>query len=493
MKKAGIYDRWLHTLGGGEQHTVALAQALARSGYSVEILTHRPTNTDELKTKFGISRLNFSIRYLPELWDYQITPYTKEYDLFVLSSFADMFKSEAKKSILSVFFPIELKLNLFKYITRVLVVPAMRKLFQFPLYIQNDANTLITIATNKQTKKTTVHLHFPQLALSVVEQLEVTCQETGVQIQTRVRVLHKKNTVELQLSSKKKFRQFQIVLPESKYTRGVTVSLKSSLWNTVGQFIIGIVPAWKQRFSAGPRKFAITELTSYDKIIANSNYTAKWIKNYWNLNSQVVYPPVETTNFSSAKNKKKWIVSTGRFFIGGHNKKQLEMVEAFKKLSPQNPEWELHLIGSVNDALTHKNYFETVVAASKGYPIVIHENIPFTQLQNILSQSSMYWHASGLDVNEADAPDKIEHFGLTIIEAMASGCVPVVINKGGPIEIVSNSGVTWNTVEELINSTQELISNPKKLEEYRKKSIEASKLYSTQSFENKLNEILKSV
>ena len=43
MKKAGIYDRWLHTLGGGEQHTITIAQSLAQLGYSVEIITHRKT------------------------------------------------------------------------------------------------------------------------------------------------------------------------------------------------------------------------------------------------------------------------------------------------------------------------------------------------------------------------------------------------------------------------------------------------------------------
>ena len=37
------------------------------------------------------------------------------------------------------------------------------------------------------------------------------------------------------------------------------------------------------------------------------------------------------------------------------------------------------------------------------------------------------------------------------VEAMAAGCVPIVINKGGQREIVEHgvSGFLWNTLEEL--------------------------------------------
>jgi glycosyltransferase involved in cell wall biosynthesis len=55
----------------------------------------------------------------------------------------------------------------------------------------------------------------------------------------------------------------------------------------------------------------------------------------------------------------------------------------------------------------------------------------------------------------------VEHFGMSTVEAMAGGCVPVVINKGGQSEIVEHgiSGFVWNTLDELKNYTARLMSD----------------------------------
>lgn len=490
MKKAAIYDRWLHVLGGGERHTVALAQAVSENGYEVEILTHRPTNLKALKNKFGIKQLNFTVKYIPEAWDYQLSPYTKEYDLFILSSFSDIFASKAKKSILSVFFPISQKLTFKEYLTRVIFVPFFRSLFQFNLYTQYD-DGLITIGRNKEEQEITIEIFLPQLALSTVEQLMVTSIDNKVNFSTKV--IHQRNVVQINAIAKEPAKQWQLHFPVSQYSEGVAVKVRDSLWNNLAESVMRLIPFIGERMKAGPRRFSLNEIKSYDKVVANSQFTAKWIKKYWEIDSQVVYPPVNLEEFTPSKQKKNWIVSTGRFFVGGHNKKQLELVQSFKHIYKYIPDWELHLVGSVNDGEVHQKYFEQVKEEANGYPIFIHENVSFSELKEILEQSKIYWHASGLGIDGEKYPVMIEHFGLTIVEAMATGCVPVVINKGGPAEVAKEVGITWNNLTEMEEKTIELINDEKKISSIKKQLIEYSKKYNSNQFKSKIHSIISNI
>jgi GT2 family glycosyltransferase len=71
----------------------------------------------------------------------------------------------------------------------------------------------------------------------------------------------------------------------------------------------------------------------------------------------------------------------------------------------------------------------------------------------------VYWHATGFSVKQ---PAAQEHFGITIVEGMASGAVPVVYNSGGPPEIITNgkNGYLFDTLDELIDYTWTLAADP---------------------------------
>ena len=60
-------------------------------------------------------------------------------------------------------------------------------------------------------------------------------------------------------------------------------------------------------------------------------------------------------------------------------------------------------------------------------------------LKDILNEyklAKIYWHASGFGEDLETHPEKAEHFGITTVEAMINGLVPIVIDAGGQKEIV---------------------------------------------------------
>ena len=44
----------------------------------------------------------------------------------------------------------------------------------------------------------------------------------------------------------------------------------------------------------------------------------------------------------------------------------------------------------------------------------------------------LFWHAAGLGEDPTTNPDRFEHFGISVVEAMSAGAVPMVYEHGGP-------------------------------------------------------------
>ena len=100
-------------------------------------------------------------------------------------------------------------------------------------------------------------------------------------------------------------------------------------------------------------------------------------------------------------------------------------------------------------------------------------NPSFKELTQLYSLSKIYWHAAGHEVDQEKNPEKTEHFGMTVVEAMASGAVPVVVSKGGLTEIVEDdkNGYLWDSISELVAKTHSLMSSPEILEKLSKNQM----------------------
>ena len=232
----------------------------------------------------------------------------------------------------------------------------------------------------------------------------------------------------------------------------------------------------------------------YTNIVCNSQFTAKFQKKISNQKVLVLYPPVDVDKFDSHQSKENIILSVGRFDNILNAKKQDVLIDAFRSLVVREKinNWKLVLVGGSLSEPKNNSYLQYLEKKAANLPIEFIVNPPFSVLKDQYAQSKIYWHAAGYDVDENIHPENTEHFGITVVEAMASGLVPVVISKGGIPEIVDNgvNGFLWQTTDELISKTKNLINNPDTLKLMSQQSLINCHQFSKDNFEKKLLSII---
>lgn len=225
----------------------------------------------------------------------------------------------------------------------------------------------------------------------------------------------------------------------------------------------------------------------YDGIIFNSLYTAGWIRERWGLTPHAhLYPPVHMAQESPSQ-KKHQILSVARFELGG-SKKQREMVAAFAELHrllPAGHPWRLVLCGG---SPADNPYLEQVRRESTGLPVDILTNISEEQLKGLYRESSIFWHICGM--NQRD-PALVEHFGMTIVEAMQNHIVPVVFDGGGQREIVDHGENGYRIVRpaELLRYSWDLIHNAPLRHQLAEAAFEKSKRFDKPRFIKEAQEL----
>lgn len=238
-------------------------------------------------------------------------------------------------------------------------------------------------------------------------------------------------------------------LPSAPYVKpegGVDAKLA---WKRPGRYIYQSW-AWKKRMESYRLKTAI------------SDFSRLWAKRRWGIDCTIVYPPVNTS-FNHI-DKEKIILSVGRFALRGegHRKNQEEMLETYARMQRERSlDWKYFCVGGLGSKPAHQVYYEQLLALAAKSGAAVVPNLPRNELKSLYERASIFWHASGYGQDQNVEPVMVEHFGISTVEAMAAGCVPVVINKGGQPEIVEHevSGFVWETLDELKNYTTRLMSD----------------------------------
>jgi glycosyltransferase involved in cell wall biosynthesis len=232
------------------------------------------------------------------------------------------------------------------------------------------------------------------------------------------------------------------------------------------------------------------KLYRVNKIICNSYFTKKNIDREYGVDSIVIYPPVDIDKIKP-KRKENIILSVGRFSQLTQAKRQDVLIAAFKKLCDLGyDDWRLILAGGVEVGV---DSLSELKEEARGYPIDIIESPDFKEIVKLYGKSKIFWSASGYGRDEKKEPKKVEHFGITVVEAMAAKVAPLIYSAGGHKEIVKNgfNGYLWKKRKELVRKTRVLIEDSKLLRKLSKNAKESSKVYEYARFETQVCNLIR--
>ena len=209
-----------------------------------------------------------------------------------------------------------------------------------------------------------------------------------------------------------------------------------------------------------------------DKLVCISNNTQKRVKKYLHKDAVVINPPTETSKYYYKKTGDYWL-SVNRLI--SHKRVDLQ-IKAFAGL----PDEKLIIVGSYEQSRHFKRYADYIRNIKPKNVEILHW-LDFDRLLDL------YANCKGVIATAKD-----EDFGMTPVEAMASGKPIIAPNEGGYKETIIN-GVTGKlidniTVDKLIEAIKEIGKNP---ETYKDACIKEAKKFDTKVFIEKIKEVIE--
>lgn len=175
-----------------------------------------------------------------------------------------------------------------------------------------------------------------------------------------------------------------------------------------------------KRFKNAIKKSNIT-------FVSNSQYAADKLEKDFGKKSKVEYPTIDMSEFY--KDKKQGVITVSRF----SPEKNLEFtLDVFK-----------HTGGEVyaNLSMANKPYFNNMTKKSN---IKININCERKTIIDAFAHAKVYFHSS------------VETFGITVVEAMASGCIPIVPDNSAHRETVPFEELRY-IPNSLLDATQKVM------------------------------------
>jgi glycosyltransferase involved in cell wall biosynthesis len=228
---------------------------------------------------------------------------------------------------------------------------------------------------------------------------------------------------------------------------------------------LAIMPIMKKLFE--------TERVSVNWLVANSTVTRRYMHATFPSNDiSTIFPPVDPFTLQGHA-KSNLVVSLGAI---QPNKRHQEVVEAIKMVRSS---CKCFIIGHLRDVAYFRRLVRYIKESGMEGRVEIIPDAPKRTLVQILERSKVIVH-----------PSRFEPFGISVVEGMNAGAVPVVYageNSGPWIDVVARGkfGRGYGDTEELATELADLLGNETNWRQEADAAKARGKSFSTQAFSNK--------
>jgi glycosyltransferase involved in cell wall biosynthesis len=164
-------------------------------------------------------------------------------------------------------------------------------------------------------------------------------------------------------------------------------------------------------------------IAGWDNLFVLNEFCVEACRQFWNVEGSIVTPFFNEHDYYVTE-KKNTVINIGHYFYeqDGHSKNQHMLIEWFKN---QDRADKLICHGMVSNI----EYYEYLRRMAEGDSrIEIKGNSTQAEIRKDLAEARYMIHAMGYG---RTSPAQVEHFGLVVVEALLSGCQPIVHNSGG--------------------------------------------------------------
>jgi glycosyltransferase involved in cell wall biosynthesis len=232
------------------------------------------------------------------------------------------------------------------------------------------------------------------------------------------------------------------------------------------------LPMWKMYYRPA-RQYYRNRVRRVGTLLSVSDFTKEFVKKTWGRSSRTVYPPCPVglySEFSRIQTRENLVLTVSRIVP----EKRLHL---FIELARMVPQTSFAVVGSLSDQ--GSAYFEQLKSAAPGNVSFVLS--PLRKVRNLLGRAIAYVHCA-----------ENEHFGITIVEAMAAGCVPIVNDSGGPREIVTaDVGFRWRSLSEASRQISSLIASEKLRRELSFAASARANQFRPEVFESEIARVLQ--